>query len=766
MDDDAVDMASDNSLPFGMGASAYGSEHGDEEGDYFPQRTLPIFLGYSEPVGQHVDRAESPASSYASMHSDSWSETWEDQEPGDTQVQLIRRDSSASSSDSFNSDEDFEGNAEERSRKRRRSTQASLKQLSAPAPVKPELQVDPNEKRHPAMTVDFAFKALTMCLKKLSEDELKHFKKLLWERYPERFRDPLDGLDLVDLVDKMLELCDIVVALKIMLMLLQVMNLKNLSEYLQGLCKRNEVRYELKLTLKRKYEMVYEGLTQHGQPVNFESIYTDLYISDGVNAAVNTEHEFRTKIEDLEEPRKVNRKPLFSKDVLAPEKVRSRHVRSVLSKGSPGSGKSFAVQRFILDWVDGKVHQDIFFLLPLHFRELNQVRDEEYTLMTLVNTFYPEMKEVETLDFEGCPVMFICDGLDDSQILFDFQKTVYWCDVNRPAPVQVLITNLIRGNLLYHGTVWVISRPGALDVVPPEYVQQLLEVRGFDNDQREAYFRKTIRDQQLAERVIAHIKSSKTLYIMCHLPLFCWVASKVLQQHFQSLPPQGELPKTLTTIYTSLLHLHTQICVQKLQNDPNKETKGLTAEQLLTKLAKLAYSMLEKDQFQMEKEHWEEIEIESYPAVVCSGLCSEYYREKHVLYMERVSCFAHPTIQEYLAALHVFISFKKRGKNVLERNKLSNKVLNVSLAELLKSAVDKAINSKNSNFDIFLRFLLGLSVEANQEMLKNLLQITTGSSQSAREETTRYIKKKMKEKNFPQKTENLCRCIDELNPKL
>lgn len=50
MDDDAVDMASDNSLPLGIGASAFGSENGDEE-DVMPQRTLPFILGFSGPVG-------------------------------------------------------------------------------------------------------------------------------------------------------------------------------------------------------------------------------------------------------------------------------------------------------------------------------------------------------------------------------------------------------------------------------------------------------------------------------------------------------------------------------------------------------------------------------------------------------------------------------------------------------------------------------------------------------------------------------------------
>ncbi|KAK7143572.1 hypothetical protein R3I93_014665 [Phoxinus phoxinus] len=766
MDDDGVDMASDNSLPLGIGASAFGSENGDEE-DFIPQRTLPFTLGYSDPVGQYVERAESPAPSYSSMQSDSWSETREEREESCTQVLLDRRDSSASSNESFSSDEEMmnpEGEAEESTRKKVRK-EAILKQEKVPVPVKPELVVDPNEKRHPAMTVKFAFEALTICLKKLEPDELKYFQKRMWERYPERFRDPLDGLDIVGLVDKMLEICDIEVSMKITLALFKFMDLKKLTEHLLGLCKRNEVRYELKLALKKKYEMVYEGFSPQGYPVPFESVYTDLFITDGINASVNSEHEFRTKIEELLETGKVNRTPLTGNDLFPSESPRARRIRSVLSRGVPGSGKSFAVQRFILDWADGKVHQGIFFLIPLQFKELNKMLEGEHTLISLISTFYPEMKEIDTLEFEGCPVMFICDGLDDTQILFNFRRTTYWCDACKPTSVQVLITNLVRGNLLYNTFVWVISRAGALDVIPPEHVHQLLEVRGFTDDQKEAYFRKTIVDPDLAERVIAHIKSSKTLFIMCHLPFFCWVASKVLQRQFQSLPPSAQVPKTLTNLYTIMLHRHTQMSVQKLENDPSEETKGLTADQLLIKLAKISYGMLEKNEFQMEKEHWDEVGLpDSYPAMSCTGLCTEYYREKYMIYTEKVSCFAHPTIQEYLAALHVFFCFKKHGKNILEQSKL--KVLKVSLSELLKCAVDKALSSKNSNFDIFLRFLLGLSVEANQELLKNLLQISSSSSQNAREETTRYITKKIKEGHFPEKTENLMRCIDELNPQL
>ncbi|TRY87395.1 hypothetical protein DNTS_013882 [Danionella cerebrum] len=499
--DNSVDMEDDDDLPFGRGVSIYGSEDGDGE-DVIPQRTLPFTLRYSDPVRTCEERAVSPASSYTSMKSDSLSETGEEHEQSSTVVRLERRDSSALSSDSFISDEDDVAEKDpEQSLRKKSKTENILKQQKAPAPVKPELVVDPNQKRHPAMTVDFAFKALTLCLKKLEED-LKLFKKLLWERYPERFRDPLDGFDLVDLVDKMLELCDIEVSMKIAVALLNFMNAKKLAEYLEGLCKRNEVRYELKLALKRKYEMVCEGYSTH--PVPFESVYTELYISNGNEASVNIEHEFRPTIEELKE-------------------------------------------------------------------------------------------------------------------------------------------------------------------------------------------------------------SAKT--------------------------------------------------------DPSEYCKGLTSEELLIKLAKLAYGMLEKNEFQIKKKHWQEVGLpDSYPAMVCTSLCMEFYREEHILYTEKVCCFAHPTIQEFMAALHVFYSYKKHGKNVFEPGK--RKVLKVSLADVLRSGVDKVLNAENSHFDIFLCFLLGLSVEANQDLLNNLLGITSSSSKNSHEEITHYILKKIKEGNVPEKTETLKRCIDELNPKM
>lgn len=508
----------------------------------------------------------------------------------------------------------------------------------------------------------------------------------------------------------------------------------------------DEVRCELKKTLKRMYEHVSEDLPQQ---TRFEDVCTDLYVTDGGNAAVNSEHEFR-QIKELHEDSRSNKNTLSFTDIFNSKVVEKRHIRTVITKGSPGTGKSFLVQRFILDWVEGRSHQDIFFLLPLPFKELNQVAEETIGFVDLICRHYPEMKEVDNLEFEGCQVMFICDGLDEYAIPIDFRNTAYWCDHSEPAKTTVLIANLIRGNLLYSAYVWVTTRPMAINRIPAECIHQLLEVRGFTYEQREAYFRNTIPEKELAERVVAYIKSCKTLYIMCYLPRFCSVVRRLLEKDLRS----RERPKALTQFYTKLLLLHIN-------------TRGMTLlsqdGEFFLKLGKMAFQLLEKGVFLIEKELWEKSGLKAEDAVLTAGLCTQFYRETFMMYQEKVDCFIHPTMQEYLAALYVFLSFRNHKKNVLESTKMKKfSGSKMDLVELYKSAIDKSLQAPNGHYDLFLRFLLGMSVETNQELLSILFVNTRSSKQQALEETANYIKKKFRE--FPKRTENLQRCLDELFP--
>jgi len=328
------------------------------------------------------------------------------------------------------------------------------------------------------------------------------------------------------------------------------------------------------------------------------------------------------------------------------------------------------------------------------------------------------------------------------------------CDVTESASVDVLLTNLIVGNLLPSALIWIISRPAAADLVPSECVHRLTEVRGFSEPQKEEYFRKRIRDQRLADRIISHLKSSRSLFIMCHIPVFCWISATVLEKML-SKAERGEIPKTLTQMYTHFLILQTNI---KHEKDYEKKVKD---EDMILKLGKLAYQQLVKGNLIFYEEDLRECGIDVTEALVYSGLCTQIFREELGLYQGKVFCFVHLSIQEHLAALYVHLSFINKNINVFDQITNPTNGDQVSLSDLHQRAVDEALDSKNGHLDLFLRFLLGLSVKSNQSLLQELMT-QTGNSSHNNEKTVDYIKEKINENPFPDKYVNLFHCLNEL----
>ncbi|XP_053093023.1 ribonuclease inhibitor-like isoform X2 [Pangasianodon hypophthalmus] len=84
------------------------------------------------------------------------------------------------------------------------------------------------------------------------------------------------------------------------------------------------------------------------------------------------------------------------------------------------------------------------------------------------------------------------------------------------------------------------------------------------------------------------------------------------------------------------------------------------------------------------------------------------------------------------------------------------------MSDFLRSAVDKALQSENGHLDLFLRFLLGLSLESNQTLLRGLM-LQTGNSCDSKQEIVKYIKEKIRENPSPEKSINLFHCLNELN---
>uniref|UniRef100_A0A8C1LSN6 NACHT domain-containing protein n=1 Tax=Cyprinus carpio TaxID=7962 RepID=A0A8C1LSN6_CYPCA len=514
----------------------------------------------------------------------------------------------------------------------------------------------------------------------------------------------------------------------------------------------------LKSNLLKKFERLYEGTATQRNPTLLNEIYTELYITESESGEISNEHEVR-QIETQSRRAATEDTAIKCNDIFRALPGQDKAIRAVLTKGVAGIGKTVSVQKLILDWAEGKENQDVQLIFPLPFREINLMKDKTLSLSDLLCVFFPETKEIE-ISSDEYKVLFIFDGLDECRLSLDFKSKVKLCNISESVSVDVLLMNLIVGNLLPSALIWITSRPAAADLVPSECVHRVTEVRGFNEPQKEEYFRKRISDQSLADRIISHLKSSRSLYIMCHIPVFCWISAAVLEKML-SRAESGEIPKTLTQMYTCFLILQTNI---KHEKDYEKTVKD---EDTIVKLGKLAFEQLVKGNLIFYEEDLRECGIDETEAAVYSGLCTQIFREESGLYQGKVFCFVHLSIQEHLAALYAHLSFTKNYINVFDQTKQSllskilNQKKNVSLSELHKRAVDEALRRKNGHLDLFLRYLLGLSLESNQTLLRELLT-QTGSCSYNKEETVEFIKQKIRENHSSERSINLFHCLNEL----
>ncbi|XP_051717279.1 NACHT, LRR and PYD domains-containing protein 12-like isoform X3 [Ctenopharyngodon idella] len=526
----------------------------------------------------------------------------------------------------------------------------------------------------------------------------------------------------------------------------------------------HEVLNRFRSNLMKKFECLYEGTAKQENPTLLNEIYTELYITESESGEISNEHEVR-QIETQSRRAATEDTPIQCNDIFRPLPGQDKPIRTVLTKGVTGIGKTVSVQKFILDWAEGKENQDVQLIFPLPFRELNLMKDKTLSLSDLLHVFFTETEEME-ISTDKYKVLFIFDGLDECRLSLDFQSDVRLCDVSEPASVDVLLMNLILGNLLPSALIWITSRPAAADLVPSECVHRVTEVRGFSEPQKEEYFRKRIRDQSLANTIITHLKSSRSLDIMCHIPVFCWISATVLEKML-SEAESGEIPQTLTQMYTHFLILQTNIKHEK------DYEKNVTDEDMILKLGKLAFQQLVKGNVIFYEEDLRECGIDVTEASVYSGLCTQIFREEFGWYQGKVFCFVHLSVQEHLAALYVHLSCTNNNRNVFDQiNKQSlwskvkdwfqlNSSEHVSLSELHQRAVNEALQSKNGHLDLFLRFLLGLSVESHQILLQGLIKQTSSRSDS-NEKTVEYIKKKIRIIDSPEKSINLFHCLNEL----
>ncbi|XP_028428489.1 NLR family CARD domain-containing protein 3-like [Perca flavescens] len=594
--------------------------------------------------------------------------------------------------------------------------------------------------------LDSIFMLLEENIVTFMKNELKKIQKVLSPDYPKCSESHRDDEDEEQSRSKE-------AFLKITLHFLRRMKHDELADRLQrrspAVCK-----HKLKSNLNKKFQLVFEGIAKAGNPTILNQMFTEIYIIKEGTAKVNDEHEVRQIETAFRKPDRTET-TIRHEDIFKTPPGREKTIRTVLTMGVAGIGKTVLTQKFTLDWAEDKANQDIQFTFPFTFRELNVLKERKYSMVELVHYFFSETKEAGILRFEEFQIVFIFDGLDECRLPLDFRNTEILTDVTKSTSVGVLLTNLIRGNLLPSARLWITTRPAAANQIPPGCVDIVTEVRGFTDPQKEEYFRKRFSDEEQANRIISHVKTSRSLHIMCHIPVFCWITATVLEDMLKTREG-GELPKTLTEMYIHFLVVQSK--VKNIKYDGGAETDphwSPDTRNMMESLGKLAFEQLQKGNLIFYESDLRDCGMDIIAASVCSGVITQIFKEERGLYQDKVFCFIHLSVQEFLAALHVHLTFTNSGVNLLSEEQTTS-------TQFYQSAVEEALQSPNGHLDLFLRFLLGLSLPTNQNLLRGLLT-QTGSSSQTNEETVQYIKKKISDNLSAERSINLFHCLNELN---
>ncbi|KAL2076624.1 hypothetical protein ACEWY4_027780 [Coilia grayii] len=530
-----------------------------------------------------------------------------------------------------------------------------------------------------------------------------------------------------------------------------------------------EEKPSLKQTLqsitRKKFVLISQDL-QKGKKIKLQEIFTDLCIIEGTGG-VNDAHELSAMRVRLDETKttSANMNTVKLSNIFLDHYHTGEPVKKVLTLGIAGVGKTVAVQKFALDWAEETENQNIDLIFVLPFRELNMCAAKDYSLFDLLLKFYPDCDELtKTIESKKKLILFVFDGLDESRLNLDFEMSI--SDPTKESPVAVLITSLITGKLMPSALIWVTTRPAAANENLQDLFDLVTEIQGFSERQREEYFERVIPEK--AEQIITYLKSKRSLYIMCHVPVFCRIIATVLggNQKKQCVSGQ-EMPKTLTEMYAR----YSVLQIRRMNDKYFEEETKMSAQEkgeLLIKLGELAFSYLEKDTLIFYKKDLIECGIEVESGALQAGLCTQIFKEEFAESGESMFSFVHLSVQEFLAALYM-LHMHAIGQTNLFIKTYFQKIgwwFNKSRFNLYKVCLKRALLSENGHLDLFVRFLLGLAPLLEPNIRYPLDVVLPHLSKNVKEgsitKTIGYIKRQIIKNSSPERIINLFHCLNEL----
>uniref|UniRef100_G3PMM1 FISNA domain-containing protein n=1 Tax=Gasterosteus aculeatus TaxID=69293 RepID=G3PMM1_GASAC len=181
------------------------------------------------------------------------------------------------------------------------------------------------------------------------KNELKKIQKVVSSDYPECLESQREDEEVLD--EEQMRSREALMTISVHF--LRRMKHEELADRLQSRLHAAVCQHELKSNLKKKFQCVFEGIAKAGNLTLLNEIYTELYITEGGTAEVNQEHEVR-QIETASRKPARPETTIRQEDLFKASAEGEEPIRTVMTKGVAGIGKTVLTQKFTLDWAEDK----------------------------------------------------------------------------------------------------------------------------------------------------------------------------------------------------------------------------------------------------------------------------------------------------------------------------------------------------------------------------------------------------------------------------
>eukprot|EP00062_Callorhinchus_milii_P026316 gi/632988283/ref/XP_007883024.1/ PREDICTED: NACHT, LRR and PYD domains-containing protein 3-like [Callorhinchus milii] len=420
--------------------------------------------------------------------------------------------------------------------------------------------------------------------------------------------------------------------------------------------------------------------------------YTELIVTSSPRERRLVEHELVARGREHEEWQEKNVRKELKK--IQPEELFGTPLGTTILSGIAGIGKTTMVQKILYRWATEKIYPQIHFVFHFKFRDLNVIKGDT-SLKAMVLESYPYLQDVLDKIWEKPEhLLFVFDGLDE------FKDTIEFTDSDRNpvprvscpgleslCPVADIVRSLVYQEVLKGCSVLITSRPTALESLDHIPTNCWAEILGFFAEGREDYIRRFFPDEKIVAEVLRYVKENDILYTMCFNPSYCWILCCTLEPMFKhpedKLPP----PKTITQLYSSYIY-------NILKNHPRATE---SPREVMLRAGEMAYEGICNRTIVFDDDLFYHHQLE--PSTFISGFMMEIL-EKDDGGRQVVYTFPHLIIQEFVAALAQYLTPVRRN-----------------LVELL----DQVHKKNDWRFEIFLRFVVGLSWPHTARQLEEIL---------------------------------------------